>query len=131
ILQVSGLMDFFETVVFTQSAVLISMVISVFLIIIDVAKYKNKQAANFLKVIMFVILFAIIEIVNFINNDFNNTSSFMSLAVGFMIVIFFIYYITQVMKMNKSVYRAEFYEQLAYMDYVTQGNNRLAFERDL
>lgn len=125
------IVDFFDTVIYTQAAVLIGMVIGLFLIIIEIVKYKNKKAVNFLLVIIFIVIFAVIEIVSFVNNDFMNTSSYLSVGVGIILIGYFVYYVRHVLTIFKVSYQKEFYEKLAYMDHVTQGFNRLSFERDL
>lgn len=131
LLNMFGIYDFFETVAFTQISVLIGMFVGVGLVFFEIKQFNNKRASNFVKVLLLVVFFALIEMISFVNNDFRNTSSYISIGVGILLIVFMSYYIKYILTKIKSAYKEEFYKKLAFMDHITQGYNRLAYERDI
>ncbi|TNF07885.1 MAG: GGDEF domain-containing protein, partial [Bacillota bacterium] len=124
-------LDFFESVVITQIEILISIVIVGIILGIEFKKENNEKALKFVRIFGFLTIFVILEFINFLMNSFQNTSVFISL--GFVVILLgllfnYVKYLIQRLKLS---YESEIYAKLAYMDHVTQGKNRLAFERDL
>jgi diguanylate cyclase (GGDEF)-like protein len=123
--------DFFESVIISQVTLLIGIIILVWTLILEIKKESNQKAIKFAKVFGFLLIFIILELVNFARNSFHNTSVFLSVGFSIILIGIFYNYIMYLVSRLKISYETEFYEKLAYMDHVTQGQNRLAFERDL
>jgi len=126
-----GWYDFFETVTVSQSILVTAMLSAMFFLVYEVRKDKNEKAFHFLKALAVLSLFGILEIINFLVGDFNRTSMYLSFGLTLLIVILMVNYVRFLIGRLKLSYEKEVYEKLAYMDHVTQGMNRLAFERDL
>jgi diguanylate cyclase (GGDEF)-like protein len=127
----TGALDFFQSVIITQVELLISIVIVGVILWIEYKREHNEKAVTFMKVFGFLTIFIILEFINFLLNAFQNTSVFIS--IGFVVILLgllfnYMKYLIQRLKLS---YESEIYAKLAYMDHVTQGQNRLAFERDL
>ena len=127
----TGVFDFFESVIVSQILLIIGILIALILLIIEVKKDKNERAFKFIKAFLVLVAFAAIEIINFLLGGFENTSLYLSLGIMIIMVALVINYVRYLLGRLKISYEKEFYEKLAYIDYVTQGKNRLAFERDL
>jgi len=123
--------DFFESVIISQVTLLIGIIILVWTLILEIKKESNQKAIKFAKVFGFLVIFVILELINFARNSFHNTSVFLSVGFSIILIGIFYNYIMYLVSRLKISYETEFYEKLAYMDHVTQGQNRLAFERDL
>jgi diguanylate cyclase (GGDEF)-like protein len=124
-------LDFFESVIITQVEILITIILVGTLLVIEYKKENNQKALSFIKIFGFLTIFVVLEFINFLLNAFQNTSIFLS--VGFVVILLgvlfnYVKYLIQRLKLS---YESEIYAKLAYMDHVTQGKNRLAFERDL
>lgn len=126
-----GWYDFFETVTITQILLGITIVVSIVLLLMEIKLYHNQNALKFIKAFSFLIIFAFFEFLGFAFNDFENTSVYISIGLGILMVGLLYNYIKYIMQRLKMSYEKEFYEKLAYMDFLTKGYNRLAFERDL
>lgn len=128
---VFGWMDFFETVIISQTILIFAMISAMFFLIYEVKKDKNDKAFQFLKALAVMSVFSILEVINFFLGDFHRTSVFLSFGLTLLIIVLLINYIRFLIGRLKLSYEKEVYEKLAYIDHVTQGMNRLAFERDL
>lgn len=126
-----GWLDFFQTVFFSQFWLVFAIVEVMILLIVEAKRYQNHEAIQFIKVFLILVIFGAFELVSFALGDFQSTSIFLSVGVAFLMVILSINYIRYIVQRMKLSHEKELYERLAYMDYVTQGQNRLAFERDL
>ncbi len=124
-------MDFFQTVFFSQFWLVTAIILAIILLIRDAVTHHNQDAIKFIKAFLVLAIFAAFELVGFALGDFQNTSIFLSIGVAILMIFLLINYLRYVLDRMKLSHEKEFYEKLAYMDYVTQGRNRLAFERDL
>lgn len=130
-LHFTGVADYFETVIFSQIWLALGIVVAITSLIFDYKKTQHTGSLKFIKAFIVLIVFAIFEFLNFLLGRFENTSLFISLGIVVLMVYLFINYVRFLVERLKISYQTEVYEKLAYMDYVTQGKNRLAFERDL
>ncbi|MDX9691332.1 MAG: GGDEF domain-containing protein [Acholeplasmataceae bacterium] len=130
-LYVFRILDFFETVAYTQILIFMGIILVIMISYIEIKYEKNEKAHTFMKIFIFLALFAVLELVNFLLNDFRNTSLFLSIGFGIIMIGLLIVYTRYLFQRMKLSYEKEFYEKLAFMDHVTQGFNRLAFERDI
>lgn len=130
-LHFTGVADYFETVIFSQIWLALGIIVAITSLILDYKKTQHTGSLKFIKAFIVLIVFAIFEFLNFLLGRFENTSLFISLGIVVLMVYLFINYVRFLVERLKISYQMEVYEKLAYMDYVTQGKNRLAFERDL
>ena len=126
-----NILDFFESVIISQITLLVGIIILIWTLILEIKKESNQKAIKFAKVFGFLVIFVILELINFARNSFHNTSVFLSVGFSIILIGIFYNYLMYLVSRLKISYETEFYEKLAYMDHVTQGQNRLAFERDL
>ena len=126
-----GIYDFFETVFMTQIWIFITLLVMIVLLFIDLKQNENKQASKFMKTFLILAVFAAFEFIGFIFNDFHSTALYLSIGILILTIGMLINYGKYFITRFKLSYESEIYEKLAFMDYVTQGYNRLAFERDL
>ncbi|HRX45282.1 MAG TPA: GGDEF domain-containing protein [Acholeplasmataceae bacterium] len=123
--------DFFETVVFSQIWLAVGIIAATTCLVLDYKRNQNQKAFKFIKAFIVLIVFAFFEFLNFILGRFENTSLYISIGIVVVMVYILMNYIRYLVERLKISYETEFYEKLAYMDHVTQGQNRLAFERDI
>lgn len=128
---VTGFMDFFESVVISQVLLGITIVIAALFLIKEVKDSNNQNALNFLKIFIFLVILAGLEIVNFALGNFDQTSIYLSIGLAILSLGLLYNYGKYLILRVKLSHENEVYEKLAFMDYITQGQNRLAFERDL
>lgn len=126
-----GIFDFFETVVLSQVWLVLGVSIAIVLLVVETQKLKNNNALTFIKVLLVLSVFVAFEIIGFAFQDFQNTSVYLSLGLALIMIGLLFNYGRYILERMKISNEKEAYEKLAYMDYLTQGNNRLAFERDL
>lgn len=126
-----SVVDFFETVFVTQIFIVLSIITALVLLIVDIKKAQNQRALKFLKTTIILVVFAALELIAFMFNDFQSTANYLSIGLLIVMIGMFVNYFKFLISRLKLSYEAEIYEKLAFMDHVTQGNNRLAFERDL
>lgn len=131
IFYMTGLMDFFESVIISQILLGVSIVAAAIFLIKEIKESKNQNALNFLKIFIFLVILAGLEIVNFALGNFNQTSIYLSIGLAILSIGLLYNYGKYLILRVKISHENEVYEKLAFMDYITQGQNRLAFERDL
>lgn len=131
ILYLTGLADFFQSVIFTQILIIIGVIVMFTVLLLEVRKHQNKEAMTFIKAFGVLAFFGIFELIGFAVGDFEHISIFLSTGVAVLIVILLVQYVRYVIQRMKLSHEKELYEQLAFIDYITQGKNRLAYERDL
>jgi len=124
------LYDFFETVAYTQIWLLIGFFVVLVTLAIEIVKFKDKDSIKVAYLLGVMTFFAILEIINFFFNNFRVTSTFTLTGVGIVMLILFINYLSYLIKRLKISYEGEFYEKLAFQDWLTGGKNRLKFEQD-
>lgn len=130
-LQVFVGMPFIETMNFVLFCVVVIALVTVVLLLVELVKYNNENVKKLLKYIFILIAILLPEALIFYLDDFNITSKFTRLGI----LIFFIlllrdsysYFKMSLEKMKEN----ELLEKLAYKDFLTDGFNRTAFERDI
>jgi diguanylate cyclase (GGDEF)-like protein len=123
--------DFFETVIFSQVWLAVGIITAITCLVLDYKQNQNEKAFKFIKAFIVLIIFAVFEFLNFLLGRFENTSLYISIGIVVVMVYILANYVRYLVERLKISYETEFYEKLAYMDHVTQGQNRLAFERDM
>ena len=126
-----GFMDFFESVIITHVLLGVSIIVTVVFLSIEIKENHNINAMNFIKIFIFLTILALLELINFALGNFKQTSVYLSIGLAFLSIILLYYYSRYLLLRVKLSHESEVYEKLAYIDYITQGQNRLAFERDI
>ena len=130
ILHTLSIADFFETVVFSQVWIAVAIVLAIIALILDYKKNKQNETIKALYAFIVLMVFAILEFINFLVGFFENVSLYLSLGIVLIMTYVIINYFRYIIQRLKISYQTELYQKLAYMDHVTQGKNRLAYERD-
>ncbi|HAX03859.1 MAG: hypothetical protein A2Y45_07930 [Tenericutes bacterium GWC2_34_14] len=131
LMQITGVMDYFESVIITHVLLIIGILTTTTMLFIEVKRDHNEKAFRFIKAFLALVFLAMVEIINFASGDYQHTSLYLSFGLMVIMVFLMISYARYLIGRLKLSYEKEFYEKLAYIDHVTQGKNRLAFERDL
>lgn len=129
-LDLINLVDYFESAIFTQILLFISMVVSIIILIIEKVKYQNSSINEVINYLLVFSLFGLLELITFVRSDFDHTSYFMIIGVAIVMGMISYNYIMFLVERFKISYENEFYEFLAYHDPITGANNRLAYEQD-
>jgi diguanylate cyclase len=128
--QLFGISDFFETVVISQILLMIGFFIAIYTLSYEAIKYQNKPAKIALKFLLIILIFFLFELLNFILGNFIFISLFALTGVGLFVLLIFIGFTRNLIYRWKVSYRAEFLENMAYHDVLTNAKNRRAFEED-
>ncbi len=123
--------DFFQTLIVSQILLILGIITMVTSLLCESIKYHNHKATQFIKAFGILIVFGIVELINFLVGNYTDTSVYVSIGVAILMVILLIVYIKYIINSIKESQEKALYEKLAYLDQLTQGNNRAAFERDL
>ncbi len=126
-----GIASFFETLIPTQIAIGVGIIVILTVLILETFKYHNKTSSTFLKSFVVLAIFGIAELINFMLGYYRNTSLYLSIGMVFLMIALFINYAKYNIQQIKNSKEKELYEKLAFIDHVTQGKNRLSFEQDL
>ncbi|BCR36812.1 diguanylate cyclase domain-containing protein [Mariniplasma anaerobium] len=132
LLQALGWVAFFESVVVTQISIAITILMTIILLVIEIKRYPERKAAKrFL--FYFGVLAAIIllEIIAFSSKHFDIISIYVQWIALLFIIMLLVRYIFVLNANMKFRLRNEVLEELVYIDRLTTGKNRHAFEKDL
>ncbi|HAE61793.1 MAG TPA: hypothetical protein DCG38_05625 [Eubacteriaceae bacterium] len=129
--QLSGLGAFLSTARYMNLLMTISIFMIVIIMFYELKTYSNVNVSRMLKYTVVMAISTLLEIIAFYSNLFKYTSSFY--RVGLLIFIgLLVYDAYTYLKENLEQNRENLLlEKLAYMDFLTGGNNRTAYERDL
>jgi diguanylate cyclase (GGDEF)-like protein len=131
VLQTLGIMSYFQSATIVQISILIGAFTTIVLSFIEYYNYQNKKARVFLNHFMVVVIFALVEITNFMLNDFSHTSIYGLFILTFYVIYLIVRYIMQINDRFKLSYKLELTSELVYIDTLTGGKNRNAFEIDI
>ena len=128
--QIFGLYDFFETLTISIALISLGIVIAVTLLVMEIYKAKNQEAFTFIKMFVFLIIFALLEFINVLLQKYTYTSTFLLFGIAILAFLILVNYGRFMIGRYKMSFEKEIYEKLAYTDQLTGGFNRLAFEHD-
>jgi diguanylate cyclase (GGDEF)-like protein len=130
-LQWFHIIDFYESVKLSHIIILIDICVICRVLWLDVKRYRTATARNTVYAIVVLFAFITIEIIQFLIWNSSNVTIFV--RIGLLIFILILGYGTlrQLFIGIEKSYKTSFYKRLAYKDQLTQGNNRMAFERDM
>lgn len=127
LLQIFKIADFFETIFLFHAALFISFFVSGYALCIELVKYKNKDIQPFVMSMAILIPFSLLELISYYINVFDNISLYVK--IGTLIILFYltVVYIKKAYKFVRETNEAIYLKKLAYVDMLTQGKNRNAF----
>ncbi|QWB96302.1 diguanylate cyclase [Mycoplasmatota bacterium] len=131
LLQLFGIMAYFQSATIVQISILIGVFTVAILSFIEYYKYQNKKARVFLNHFMVIFIFALVEITNFMLNGFSHTSMYGLFILTLYVIYLIVRYIMQISERFKLSYKLELTSELIYIDTLTGGKNRNAFEIDI
>jgi diguanylate cyclase len=128
LLQATGIMDFFQSVMISQILILIGIILISTVLVLEYRLNRIAALSKSLKYYLILVIFGLFELIVYFTGNFDNTSVF--LIIGF--VVFMIVqlheYIKQIIQALRKASQTEVYEKLAYTDRLTGANNRSAYE---
>lgn len=130
LLQIGNILDLYETVIYAHFYIILCIGVVLYYTIKSI-KEKNQGAKNFLVSFSILTLFVLIEMFTFYTNTQLVTTYYIRIGLLFFIVMISTQTIIAVIERIRQSYKAEFYKKLAYLDSLTGGPNRTAFNRDL
>ncbi|MBF7097421.1 GGDEF domain-containing protein [Alkalibacter mobilis] len=131
ILQLTGVASFFNTIIVTNSMILVSMVMVVVVMFVEWVKYKNNNAKRFLAHLSLLAVIVLLELVKFFNWNFDFTSVYSSVGTVLFFILLAIDSLKSVDMLIEKEKERKIFERLAFKDILTGGGNRAAYEKDL
>ncbi len=129
--QLTGIKDFFETVLSTNIILVLASVVSLTLLLFEAIKYNNKDALKLLKLLMILLIAGIFEFMNFLVGNFHNTSLYILVGLVIFMSIKIVDYLHVIYHVINQSKLAQQYQVLALQDQLTGSKNRMAFENDV
>lgn len=130
-LQVFHISDFFNTLWLTHSYFILLIGIIGWHLYKEIKHHHNQEIKGFTKSLFLLFGFILLEITRFHIFKAENVTVYVRLGILIYITSLGIKTGKELIELLKKSYRAEYYERLAYLDQLTQGPNRAAYERDL
>ncbi|MFP4178261.1 MAG: hypothetical protein ACLFTZ_05825, partial [Acholeplasmataceae bacterium] len=130
-LQATGISDFFESVRVTQALIFLGFLVALVTVFIEIIRDRNLEAKRFIQIFSVIMLFGVLEILNFVNADFERTSLYVLIGAIIFMILQLIDYSSLMIKRFKEAYQLETYRTLAYKDTLIGARNRLAYEKKL
>lgn len=131
LLQFLGISDFFETLWLTHSYYIALIIIVGRHLYKEIKHHNNQEIKGFTISLSLLFGFVLLEIMRFHVFKAENVTVFIRIGLLVYITSLGIKTGKELVTLLKKSYRAEYYERLAYLDQLTQGPNRAAYERDL
>lgn len=130
-LQALGLVDLYESLIVTHLWFAVSALGTILCFIKEIRSYKNKMAVQFIKALMPLIFFAILEMFSFYLEDFHHIAFFSKIGLMFFLLVQAVDSLKKILAYVKKSSVADLYKKLAYEDRLTGAPNRMAFDQDL
>ncbi|HOI46988.1 MAG TPA: GGDEF domain-containing protein [Bacilli bacterium] len=127
----TGFMDFFETVVVTQALIVLGILVVTPLLWKYIKKQESKDVKKYIYMGAFIALIGILELINFLFDNYDQTSVYVVAGLGLIMIYQLISYVKNILKKIRQGYEKEIYERLAYLDPLTKAKNRLAFNEQI
>lgn len=131
LLQIFGVIDFFETLPLTHGYIFLSILIFFVIVISEIKNHDNNHAKHFLISLGVMFIFIVAELIRFHLYDLDDVTMMVQLGLLSFIAMLGYDMVKRTIRYVKNSYHAEFYKNLAHTDPLTKGYNRMAFEKDL
>ena len=133
LLQLSGIMDFYESLWITHIGMIITGMLIISSSIAEIVKSKNIKTNKEIKMhaisIILLVVFVVTDIV--VYKVFTHSSSIGAIAYLVYIIIIGIDTVTKASKELQYAKELEIYKRLAYVDELTNLYNRMAYEKNI
>lgn len=130
-LQVFNIQDFFETLWLTHGFFVVLIALLCYHLYKEIKFQQNSELKLFSFALLVLFLFIIFDLVRFHFLNSKNVTLYVRAGILFFITFLSMRTGKELIALLRKSYHAEYYEKLAYIDQLTQGLNRTAFERDL
>lgn len=131
LMQIFDLKDFFETIWITHGTMAIIILITLKESYYEIKVKNNKIAKHFLLSLSVLFIFAISGLYSFYAFDAKDITVFIRFGLIVFVLMLGMETGRQLLALLKKSYQSEIYRKLAFLDPLTQGPNRTAFESDL
>lgn len=129
-LQFAGVADYFETVPSIAAMIILCGATLLISLAYEIIKYKDRSAIKLLLSSSVLLVGVIMELLQFFNAGTGSTDYF-KLGVLAFIIVLSTSSIKSMLKIVDEAREAKYLEKLAYLDLLTQGFNRTAYNRDI
>lgn len=130
LLQLCGVADYFSMLPATHGLIAVSVLLVTASLVSETVKYKNREAKEALLSLGILFVFGFAEIVNFLLNRFDSLTRYLRLGIFFYICVLGFFTVRRLLRYAAKAREAQYLEQLAYHDLLTQGKNRNAYDND-
>ena len=127
-LQVLNLLDFPETVFLTHIIMALALVLSVYTVLENLLKYKDRKVIPFLTGLGLMFILFMVDMVRYYTGVYQDGALFCRSGLFFFVVLPSIDTVSQYFSMIELGMEARVLKRLAYLDVLTQKKNRTAFE---
>lgn len=131
LLQVFGLVDMFQLVLLTHSLMALNMIVAVYVVHVELRIEKNKDLRMFIVPLALVSAGGLLEMILYYYSNMTQTSFALRIAVVAFLVVIIINAIKSYYDNLLELKQAEYYEQLASVDMLTNLGNRNKYEQFL
>ncbi|MEG1781699.1 MAG: diguanylate cyclase, partial [Oscillospiraceae bacterium] len=131
IFQFAGIADFYEMLPSISAMIILCGVTLIFSLGYEVVKYKDRSAITLLLASSVLMTGVTMEFIQFFGNKSTGSTEYFKIGVLSFILVLSATTISNIIKMMNQARETKYLEQLAYVDLLTQGLNRTAYDRDI
>lgn len=130
VLELTGMADFFQTLLSVHLMLSALLIVTIAALLVETIKYHNRDAWIQLIGLCILGLSGVLELISVWLNSYNLVSYFFRIGILLYVAYIGIATFRRLLTLAQESREAEYFERLAFTDVVTEGNNRMAFERD-
>ncbi len=131
LMQITGVGVYIELMQITLPIILISSIYTAYMIYLEITIHHNEEAKKFVKFTIILLVSLVLETGSFFYHAFSSISVFFRIGIvvffGMLAVDTFMYIRSNMRIRDETL----MLKKLAYKDFLTGGNNRTAYERDV
>lgn len=131
LLQITDIWGFFGSLVLTHILLITGIAFTVLSLVLEIIKFKNKNALGFACTISILFTFAAVEFYGFFSRNFTDVSTYVRMGLILYICILGLSSLHRWRDVINKSREAQFFERMAYQDILTGGKNRRAFDNDI
>jgi diguanylate cyclase (GGDEF)-like protein len=128
LLQATGTLDFFESLIISQVLILLGLVLLLVTLVLEKKIDPKSELVRQAKYYLILVIFGSFELWGYFTGNFDNTSVFLLMGFVLFLAIQLGNYIRQIVTALRKASQTEVYERLAYTDRLTGALNRAAYE---
>lgn len=131
VLQVTGILEFIQSLAMTNAIILVTATIVVYFIFQEAYGDNNRHAKHFLQELIIFLILMVFEIIQFYNQNYIAISAYTRIGI----LVFYCFLIADTIRyINDLIVKeneSNFFQKLALKDMLTGSDNRTSFNRDL